>query len=212
MLVRKVKIMNVSAVNCTPIKPQASFGHDPELKKDKEIRREDYDQALTIIDKLSDEYVKSDDIKNPFQVVLSVVAAGGKSFMKGASTFLGLDLITKGGATNFVKSAGKGVVSSLNKVAEKIGESSAVRKNISGVLNKASESFVNVGSKCKVPVLAGALSALALVPAICSRDNDGDGVKDIIQKSQSAYDNFEKNSSNMLSGASQIAELVSILS
>lgn len=194
--------MNVSAINCTPIKPQVSFGNE----------QENYERALYIAKDLTDEYVRADDIKNPFQVMLSITAAAGKSFLQGASTFLGLDLISKGAVSNGIKKAGKKVVNSLERAAVKIGDSSAVKKGVSNALASAGKTIKNIGANSKIPILAGIASAIAIVPAICSRDNDGDGVKDIVQKSQSAYDKFENDSSKMLHGVSQVAELVSLLS
>lgn len=194
--------MNVSSINCTPIKPKVSFGN----------QQENYEKALEIAKNLSDEYVRSDDIKNPFQVMLSVATAAGKSFLQGASTFLALDIISKNGLSNGVKNSGKKLVGALENTAKKIGESTVIKKNISKAMTSMGQTIKTVGTKYKLPVLAGIASIVAMVPVICSRDNDGDGVKDIVQKSQSAYDKFENGTSKMLNGASQVAELVSLIS
>ena len=197
--------MNVSAINCTPIKPQASFGKKGEV---------DYKSALDLASQMSDKYVHADDIKTPTQVVASVGFAGFKTFLKGAFTFAGIDTLFHGGASNFVKDTAKKGLGLVNTAVTKLetGASSKVKdfalKGLKGIQTKAPE----LAGKVKLPVLAGLVSMAALVPAICTRDNNGDGIKDIAQKSQSAYDTFDKKTTGLMGGVSDIAQLAQILS
>ncbi len=200
--------MNVSAINCTPIKPQASFGSS---------REDNYKQALELASRMSDEYVAADDIKTPGQILASVGFAGFKTFLKGAFTFAGIDTLFKGGATSFVKSSAKKGLNLVNNAVanlEKAGATSRVKdfalKGLKNIQNKAPELASKFGNK--LPFLAGIASMAFLVPAICTRDNNDDGIKDIAQKSQSAYDNFDKKTSGLMNGVSEVAQLASILS
>ena len=55
--------MNISATNCTPIKPQASF------KGDNNFSDKEFDKLMEISDKFNDEYVHSDNIKKPLAII-----------------------------------------------------------------------------------------------------------------------------------------------
>ncbi len=199
--------MNVSAINCTPIKPQASFGKKGEV---------DYKSALAIASQMSDKYVHTDDIKTPTQVVASVGFAGFKTFLKGAFTFAGIDTLFHGGASGAIKSGAKKGLDFVNKAVTKLETSASSKvkdfalkglKGIQKMAPKCAEKFGN-----KLPFLAGLASMAILVPAICTRDNNGDGIKDIAQKSQSAYDTFDKKTTGLMGGVSDIAQLAQILS
>ena len=65
--------MSISAINCTPIKPNVSFGQETaETKK--------YGEVVKATDTLNDTLVKSEDIKTPAQVALSITIAGLTAF------------------------------------------------------------------------------------------------------------------------------------
>ena len=99
-----------------------------------------------------------------------------------------------------------------NEISSKSKKLPSIKKYASSALKHVSSAAKKIGKKYPLPILAGVVAAIAIVPAICSRDNNKDGVKDIAQKSQSAYDKFETKSSKMLEGASKFAEIVSLIS
>lgn len=72
--------MNVSAINCTPIKPQVSFGNteneeklNDEEKLSDEAKLEKFNQFA---DSVNDEFVNSSSVKKPIAAVVSVLLAG----------------------------------------------------------------------------------------------------------------------------------------
>ena len=66
--------MNVSAVNCTPIKPQVSFGNDLDSN---------YNQIINKTQELNDELIHSDQIKKPLAVAGSLGLAALAAFVTG---------------------------------------------------------------------------------------------------------------------------------
>ena len=67
---------------------------------------------------------------------------------------------------------------------------------------RAEDAFENV---------AGAVSVATVVPEILSRDADGDGVKDILQKSQNAYTRSEEKFGKLSKDINAVGEIVQIL-
>lgn len=193
--------MNVSSVNCTPIKPQVAFGM---------ATVENYNSALKSAKQMNDSFVESSDVKTPLQTLAAVGFAGLQTFIKGAGTFAILDKITKGGVGKFVKNTGKSTVKVLNNVSASLkkGASSKVKTLIAAGSDNLAKTITNVGKNVKLPVLAGIAAMAALVPVICSRDNNNDGIKDIGQKSKSAYDYVDKKMNKLVSDTSIIAKLV----
>ncbi len=198
--------MSVSSVN----------GVSAVSQQQEQVKDVDYKRALEITSRMNDEYVSTGDIKTPFQVVASVGFAGFKTFLTGASTFAGIDFLFQGGVSGAIKSGAKKGLEFVNKAVTKLetGASSKVKdfalKGLKGIQEKAPKFAEKFGNK--LPFLAGLASIALLVPAICTRDNNGDGIKDIAQKSQSAYDNFEKTSRGFITGASEVASLMQVLS
>ena len=69
--------------------------------------------------------------------------------------------------------------------------------------DKAQKAFENV---------AGAVGVATIVPEIISRDADGDGVKDIMQKSQNAYTSKAEQSGEFEKNIGFISEILQTLS
>ena len=67
---------------------------------------------------------------------------------------------------------------------------------------KAEQAFENV---------AGAVSVATVVPEVLSRDADGDGVRDILQKSQNAYTRSEERFGHLTQDISTFGEIVKSL-
>lgn len=199
---------------------------------DDECGCEKYDKAVSLAEEFDDKFVKANDIKGPGAVLLSVGVAGVKTFLKTVATVFAVDKVTKhktsglfetglkkgsnlvkGTADKLVQSEGK----KLSKLANKVGElTQKANGGLKGAYNKICETMEN-GTKQHsaskgLAVLAGITAVLTIVPAICKRDNNEDGIPDLVQKSQSAYEKVDDKCSKVLDGAStinQIAQLVS---
>ena len=61
-------------------------------------------------------------------------------------------------------------------------------------------------------IITGIVSLLAFIPMICKRDNNNDGVADLVQKSQSAYEKTNSNCSKIIDGVSCVSELAQLIS
>ncbi len=208
--------MSISAVNCTPIKPQVSFGKD-------EYSDRDFMAVQKLTDDLNDTFVNSDDIKKPAAVAASVALAGVIAFVSGkkiASTITKiapkLPEMLEGGlrkGANFVK----------NQAAKLQTEAPATKlekaKDLAGKAIGKTESFarnlykkVATGDAVSTFKNAAGLGAVAtVVPTVCSKDNDGDGVSDIMQKGTNAYTGTKTRFGTILDNTSKLADLAEIL-
>ena len=222
--------MNVSAVNCTPIKPSVSFS----------ANQGDYEKVAGLTDQLTDSYVNANDIKTPGQVVASVGAAGLKAFASGAiaaGLIAGLFKTAPNKLQSVLKTGSNKAKSLAASLSDDAAKHAKVKKPLGKVIGKAEQIARNTYKKLFNPdartivegmaddvvkeisannvrafqKLGGAVSAAAIVPNILARDNDGDGVKDIVQKSQSAYCRVEEKNKNLTTNLAAMAELASIL-
>ena len=66
--------MNISATNCTPIRPKASFGNNSE---------NEYKKVLETTDELNDKFVNSQNVKKPIAAIASIALAGVIAFASG---------------------------------------------------------------------------------------------------------------------------------
>ncbi len=222
--------MNVSAVNCTPIKPTVSFGAE----------RGEYEKVAGLTDQMTDSYISANDIKTPGQVVASVGAAGVKAFASGAIAAGLIAGLFKGAPTKLqgaLKAGSKKVRCVAANLTDDAAKHAKVKKPVGKAIAKAEEiarsaykKFINADVRSLTDDMAddvareinanatrgfqklgGALSTAAIVPAILTRDNDGDGVKDLVQKSQSAYDKVDSKNRELTNNLAAMAELASIL-
>lgn len=215
--------MNISAVNCTPIKPQASFKGENEF---------DYDKILAATTKVNDEFVNSEDVKSPLAAAISLGIAGvlafasGKQlgslfskFVKKAPDYLD-DVVAKSGKyVNIAKE--KLATTNTGKVAKVRNLAS---KGLGFVQSKAStayEKIANFGLHEGADIVAkkanafnnvaGCIGLASVFPTVLKRDTNEDGVSDILQKSHNAYTGTKTKMDGVFEKAGVLAELAQII-
>lgn len=207
--------MNVSAINCSPIKPQVSFG-DADVDKAKKV--------LSLSRDLDDSFAKKDEegnnIKSPLHTAISVGGAVASMFALGlgigklgyrANAKFGLVQKGKnaiGKVSNFVKNKAP----KLHIKAPVIKEGSFINKakNVADDAVKYVKSttgkLVEKHGAEKVFATGTGLAAVAtLVPDIITVDKNKNGVADIAEKKINAYE-------GALSSARIFSEIVTTLS
>ena len=140
--------MNVSAINCTPIKPQVSFGNEPESERPvidadyREVESNDKNPAdiLVLTEDINKNFVNSKELKTPIGAVVSVALAGLTAYATGSIAASGISR-----AFNFVTK--KNLPLALEKGL----------KATSKTIKKASTSLINdnAGKIAKVKNIAG---------------------------------------------------------
>ncbi len=195
--------MSISAVNCSPIKPQVSFGDtEYESKESKKVA------GLSDVDRLYnearkyDEFSKSNDgspkSKSFLQTFFSVAAAFVVTYGCGkllASQALNLFPKASGKILNGLKVVGNGLLNKTEKLANNEGHKniSKVAKKANDVLAqlkaKAVDSIKNEGIDNFIKNIAGVASVLGFVPKITTVDGNNDGIADITQEGVNAYKN-----------------------
>ncbi len=226
--------MNISATNCTPIKPQASFGGNEKGNShiDKELPSDEYTRTIIIADKANEDLVNSDSIKKPIAAAASVALAGLVAFVSGKKIAQVATSVCKTLPTtveNTLKKSSSIVQEKASKLASESSGKLAKAKNITGKALKKTEEFARKGyTKIAYSGIAdnvvnperankafqnvvGAATVAATVPVVCSKDSDGNGVADLMEKTTNAYAGTTKKCSSAVQGASQIAELISEL-
>ena len=219
--------MNVSAVNCTPIKPQVAFQG--------KIDSDDYNSTKSATDEIFDTYIKSSDIKKPLAIAgsigLAVLCAfvGGKAIASKATIICPKLPQTFEKGLKSVHGKVKNVVASLTKEVENPTKKDTL-KNLAGkTLDKTDDaaksmykklSKMSILSKAKNPVddatrgftnMSGLVSVATVVPPILGKDSDGNGVNDILEKSQNAYTGTKNSIDSKLGVLSKIADLIELL-
>ena len=211
--------MNISAVNCTPIKPQ-SFGNCESSINTKEALASNNQaiigaqKALDLTKSYSDTYnpssqqTENEDAvqkKNPLQIAISVAGAFCAMFLLGRSSAqLAMSVVKK--IPQAAKEKLSGFVSSK---APKINipKPSINNEKFSKVVNAATKHVSSFAQKCKANPenVAGAIATLSLAPALVKVDGNNDGVADIAQKNVNAYSSFVKS-------AGVFSEIIDLLS
>ena len=193
--------MNVSAINCTPIKPKVSFGNNDT----------DYTKVAQQAEAIKDEYVNADRLKSPAGVVASVAACGLKAFASGAvlaSLFAG---IAKGAPTKLqgaLKKGSQGIRKFAADLSDDAAKHAKVKKPIGKAIAKVEQVARNAYKKVINPnttaiaddmaddvvnaihaqnnralqKMVGIGTAAAVLPAATTVSNDGDEVPDMLQK------------------------------
>ena len=204
--------MNVSAINCTPIKPKVSFGNGAD----------DFSDAQKVLDlskQLNDNFQKGDDPehKSPIQTAISVAGALATTFVLGkvaASKIITAfpNLLSKAGqgarkvaekaktvkVPNFVKNIKfpEKVQAGLNKVANNPVVKSVSEKatKFAGEAATKAANYVKTQSPEKLFTNgAGIASMLALGGQIAKVDGNKDGISDIAQENVNAYRSMAQN-------------------
>ena len=193
--------MSISAINCTPIKPNVSFGKSEEEK---------FDEISSYSDKINDQFVKSSDIKKPAAVAASVAIAALTVYAgaKGITSLVTSKIAPKAGETvekylqtgaNTVKAKAEslsnaGVDESLTTVKKYAGKALGAIENGARNLYKA-VAYSGIPKEVTNPERAnkalsngiGTGAAAATIADICTVDSNSDGISDIMQKSQNVY-------------------------
>lgn len=209
--------MNISAINCTPIKPQTSF-----KSNDGWDDCRGFDELEQITDKLNDEFVHSSTVKKPLAVVATVAIAtalafgGGKKIAYSVKEFVNKLLsteknpidITDPKCAKYFEKPLKEFSTSLQEKATKLqsgeGKLPKFKKVVGMILEKVEDTarttykkVANIGVKegltpeqlgtKKFENLGGAIGVGTFVPAFSAKDNDDNGVADASETTQSAY-------------------------
>lgn len=244
--------MNISAVNCTPIKPQVAF-------KEQKV---DYEKLHTLATDLDNQSVNPHDVKKPIAVLLSLAALAGVSYAGGVKAAKGASILYEKISNVISKFKGE-VAEGTKEVAQKaqLGEviESGLKKlysiadfgieklrtvpseevtvltkkqmnrnAIPSLLKSGLEFAKNIYKKVAYGLIpkgvdgaeraqkafenvAGAVGLATVFPAIARRDADGDGVKDIMQKSQNAYTAKAEQSREIISNMGLIGDVIESL-
>ena len=193
--------MNVSAINCSPIKPQVSFGAPEGV--------DEANKVLTLSKELSDSFKKEDSegnqIKNPLHTAVSVLTAGMAMFALGKGIgklgWKGLDKAKSAIAPEkmqVVKDKVHVAKDFVSKQTAKLPKNEKVASFFSKTFGKAAGAVKNGLAKITkdekaFTTAAGVVAASTLVPKIASADANGDGISDIAQKNVNAYQSAFKS-------------------
>lgn len=193
--------MSISAINCTPIKPQVSFGNEEDAKKTgaKEV-------DFSVVERLYDDSRKYDQFgkksaDQPNRKSLSKTAASIAVAL--AATYIGgkllaskaLDLFPKASGKIFesVKKLGNGLLNKTEQLANNEGHKNIakVAKKANEVLaklkTKAVEAIKNDGADSLIKKAAGVVTVAGLAPKVVTADGNNDGIADIAQEGINAY-------------------------
>ena len=203
--------MNVSAINCSPIKPQVSFGAPEGV--------DEANKVLTLSKELSDSFKKEDsegnEIKNPIHTAFSVLTAAMAMFAlgkgMGKAAVIGAKKIPAGAKQAVVENATK-AKGFFSKLADKLPKNEKVatffNKTVGKAANAVKTSVAKAveknGAEKVFTTAAGVVAASTLVPKIASADANGDGISDIAQKNVNAYQSAFKS-------AEIFADMVNVL-
>jgi hypothetical protein len=192
--------MNISAINCTPIKPKTSFSGGIDENKDY-YSFEDVQKVMDLTNQLDDSFTKEDNSdvkqKSKLQTAVSVAGALDTTFALGKSVASyafsispklpsKLNGVIKAGG-NFIKNNSEKLASKNGKVAQFIG------KNVGKLENTARQAYTNAVANSNVNQVLSNIAGVAAVGGIASKvitvDGNKDGVKDIAQENVNAYKN-----------------------
>lgn len=204
--------MSISAINCSPLKPQVSFRSAQGV--------DEANKVLQLSKQLGDNFHKVDsegnDIKNPLQTATSVLAACLAMFALGK----GAGKVALTAAKKVPASAKKTIADGFGKVktfvskqAAKLPKNEKVTTVLNNTVGKASNAVKSSvakavqksGAEKVFTTTAGVVAASTLVPKIVKADDNGDGIADIAQKSVNAYQSAFKS-------AEIFADMISALS
>ncbi len=188
--------MSISAINCTPIKPQASFGSAQgvdEAQKVLELSKQLNDSFASGTRCNGDCDEEKVTNKNPIQTTISVLGACATMFALGKGAGKGLVALTKkvpASAKENILNTGKKAVSVISEQVAKLPKNEKVSTILSNTVGKAfnrAKDVVMKNPEKSFTTAAGVLAASTLVPAITTADGNKDGVADIAQNNINAY-------------------------
>lgn len=189
----KGKIMSISSVSCTPIKPQVSFGSPEGV--------DEAQRVLQLSRELNDSFHKEDEevtIKHPLQTAVSLIGAGLAMYTIGRGAGKAILALAKKTPANVKSGLKKGCKSVSDKasgltaklpVNEKLSKvyTNTIGKVAGNVKNGVKNAVEKNGVEKVFTTATGALAAATLVPKIAKADGNGDGIADIAQKNVNAY-------------------------
>lgn len=188
--------MSISAINCTPIKPQASFGSAQgvdEAQKVLELSKQLNDSFASGTRCNGDCDEEKVTNKNPIQTTISVLGACATMFALGKGAGKGVVALAKkvpASAKENILNTGKKAVSVISEQVAKLPKNEKVSTILSNTVGKAfnrAKDVVMKNPEKSFTTAAGVLAASTLVPAITTADGNKDGVADIAQNNINAY-------------------------
>ncbi len=206
--------MNISAINASPLKPQ-SFGNlEPETDNASKFSLEDQ-ELDSFIQRADNAYsaVAESNIKKPLTVIASVALAGLTAFKTGSAivgkvaSYPVFEKFINAEVSNpkYFENGIRKVVNIANDKVSKIAQKGKIAKFASSVYGKAEGALRNgykyitglgttkyenlpaqLGLK-KLQNIGGVAATAVILPSVCNKDSDNDGVTDISQKDRNAY-------------------------
>lgn len=187
--------MSISAVNCTPIKPQTSFGSREIVPGEYEAKKV-LELSKQLNDSFGNKYNSDGELitnKNHVQTFISVLGACATMFALGKGAGKGVVALAK----KVPASAKQGILDASKKAADLVSEKAAklpknpkISSALSNTVGKAFNSVraaVTKNPEKSFTTAAGVIAASTLVPAIATADGNNDGVADIAQNNINAY-------------------------
>lgn len=212
--------MAVPAVNCSPIKPQTSFG---------KANGENYNEVVKLTDSLNDDFVNSSQIKKPVAAAASIALAALVAYVGGSKIASVITKVAPKAPEVFTSNIDK-VGNTVSKVAKNLQKEAPGKlgkvKNFAGkALSKAGTvvkkgydkiggNIENVAEKSNTVFqnVFGVGAMATILPGLFSKDCDQNGVSDILEKGQNAYTGTKTGVAGALEKTSQFAELIDLLS
>ena len=193
--------MSISAINCTPIKPQASFGK-AENDNNESKKTVDFSDVERLYDdaRKYDEFAKSSKSglkrKSFTKTLTSIGVALAATYIGGiflANRTLNMFPKASGKILNGLKVVGNGLLNKTEQLANNEGH-----KNIAKVARKANdilaklktkavETIKNEGADSLIQKAAGVAFIAELAPKVVTADGNNDGIADIAQEGINAY-------------------------
>ena len=216
--------MTISAINCSPIKPQVSFGNE----------QENFEKISGISDKINEKIVDSNDIKKPVAVCASIALAALGAYV-GAKNVT--SALTKKVAPNMgvkveagLKTAANAIKANASKLAETAPETKFAKvktlagKAVGSVEGAARNLYKKVAysglskemvnpekASAALANVAGAVAGASALSTVLTKDSDGDGIKDIMQKSQNVYTGTKTKCGNAFETVNLLGEIAQAL-
>ena len=203
--------MNISAVNCTPIKPQASFGMATRETDNQ------YDKIVMAAQQLEDSFVtpeKEDTQKSKLGVAASLAGAVLVTYMGGRfAAAKVIEAFPKAvpAMENGLKKASGFIQEKASTLAAKDGK---VASTFGKIAKRAEEGARNVyknrldkgdGAATALKRLSGTAALMFGLPKIATVDGNNDGISDITQKNANAY----KSALNSIGIVSDVVDALS---
>ena len=182
------------------------------------------EEAIDTIDKFQKTIVDSEDIKGPAAIIAAVSCAGAKTFLKGAGTALALDKFTNDSISTHFENLLKrfdGVIKNASKSLSDFEGKAGVKKlatlaskgmdHAEAFAKDAYKKISNSKPTRGLAITAGIATAVTGLAQILGKDGDGDGIKDIMQKSQNVYAANSAKLDKVQEGAGLLAEAFQLL-